>query len=155
MQETWRKWSRWRNYIKYEADILINQTKMSIEWKWKGYAKQKDNAIWENTKSLLLSNDHQNNPPQVSTPWLLTSPKRWHMGLWRGGESPTKLKLEDYRAQQHTEWVRLVHCYFRTKILNRWYQDGAWQRIKMHTKNIRKHRIELHQHDWPQGQGLP
>ena len=47
-----------------------------------------------------------------------------------GGESPTKLKLEDYRAQQHTEWVRLVHCYFRTKILNRWYQIEESQEMK-------------------------
>ena len=55
---------------KYETDIMINQTKMSIEWKEKakGYANQKDNEIWKNTKSLLLSNDHQNYPPQVSTP---------------------------------------------------------------------------------------
>ena len=49
MQETWWKWARWRNYIKYEADILINQTKMSIEWKEKAksYANQKDNEIWK------------------------------------------------------------------------------------------------------------
>ena len=33
-------------------------------------------------------------------------------------------------AQQHTEWVRLVHCYFRTKILIRWYQIGERQRMK-------------------------
>ena len=68
MQETWLKWSRWRNYIKYEADILINRTKMNIERRWKAMLKQKDNTIWENTKSLLLSNDHQNYPPQVSIP---------------------------------------------------------------------------------------
>ena len=49
MQETWWKWARWRNYIKYEADILINQTKMSIEWKEKAksYANQKGNEIWK------------------------------------------------------------------------------------------------------------
>ena len=45
-----------------------NKNEHLVKRKDKSYADLKDNEIWKNTKSLLLSNDHQNSPPQVSIP---------------------------------------------------------------------------------------
>ena len=133
MQETWWKWSRWKNYIKYEADILINQTKMSIEWKEKAksYANQKDNEIWKIQSPYSWATIIRTIPLRFRLPNSLPPQKDDIWGSGRGGESPTKLKIGILSwAQQHTEWVRLVHCYFQTKILNRWYQIGVRKRMK-------------------------
>ena len=94
MQETWWKWARWRNYIKYEADILINQTKMSIEWKEKAksYANQKDNEIWKIQSPYSWATIIRTIPLRFRFPNSLP-PQKMTYGALEGGESPTKLKI--------------------------------------------------------------
>ena len=142
MQETWWKWSRWKNYIKYEADILINQTKMSIEWKEKakGYANQKDNEIWKIQSPYSWATIIRTIPLRFRFPNCLPPQKDdiWGSG---GGESPTKLKLEYCQAlnsiPDELGWFVTT---FRLKYWQaddiRFEQANEW---KMHTKNIRKH----------------
>ena len=69
-------------------------------------------------------------PPQKDDIW----------GSGGGGDHQPNSKLEHRPAEQHTKRVRLVHCYFRTKILNRWYKIGVRQRMKNANK---KHKETL------------